>query len=77
MAVSGHEHLRPGQCSSHPRGAPWQTQAILGLHTDPPYKRNLSLSELARAMHEGKSIHEIHVKIQISENTCKFKNLEI
>jgi hypothetical protein len=68
---------RSGQCSTQQlRGAPWQAHTILGLHTNPPYKRNTALSELARAMHDGKSIHEIHVKFRNSENTCKFKNLK-
>ena len=69
--------LRPGECSTDLRGARWQTQAILGLHTNPPYKRNTALSELARAMHDGKLIHEIDVKFRNSENTCKIKNLKI
>ena len=48
--------------------------------TNPPYKRNTALSELARAMHDGKSIHEIHVKFRNSENTYDLflvKNLKI
>ena len=68
--------LRPDECSTEARGARWQTQAILGLHTNPPYKRNTALSSLARAMHDGKLIHEIHVKFRNSENTCEFKTLK-
>jgi hypothetical protein len=49
----------------------------MGLHTNPPYKRNLVLSELARAMHDGESIHDIHVKFRNSENAYKLKNLKI
>ena len=69
--------LHPDECSTEPRGARWQTQAILGLHTNPLYKRDTALSKLARAMHDGKSIHEIHLKFRNSEKPFKFKNLKI
>jgi hypothetical protein len=54
--------LRLGHCFTYPRGAPWQTHAILALHTNPPYKRSTALSELNRAMQYKNSIHDMHVK---------------
>ena len=51
-------------------------RSILDLHTNTPYKRNLALSELARAMHHRKSIHSIHVRFRNSENACELTNLK-
>jgi hypothetical protein len=49
--------------------------SILGLHTNRAYKLNLVLSELTRAMHDRKLIHDMHDKFRNFKNACRFEKI--